>query len=179
MAVRASMADLLARLRLLIADPAGDNQVFSDQELQDALDRQRSDVRYLELMAMESIAPGGAVTYLDYYADRGDWEADESLVDGSYNVLAAASADRLTGHWTFAADTEPPVYIVGKSYDLYGAAVEVLEAWAAKMALAFDMNADGANLALSQKRAGLLEMAAQYRRRGRGQVIALSRSDVG
>ena len=40
MAVRASMADLLTRLRRLIGDPAGASQVWDDQSLQDYLDKQ-------------------------------------------------------------------------------------------------------------------------------------------
>ena len=35
---RTGMADLITRLRRIIQDPAGDAQLFSDNELQDILD---------------------------------------------------------------------------------------------------------------------------------------------
>ncbi|MCX7670395.1 MAG: hypothetical protein N2439_10020, partial [Anaerolineae bacterium] len=125
MAVRATMADLITRIRLLINDPAGASQVFTDQQVQDALDRHRTEVRYLTLTAAETIT-AGAVDYLDYYADVGDWEADEALYDGAYALLTPSAADRLTGHWTFAASQPPPVLITGKHYDVYAAAADLL-----------------------------------------------------
>lgn len=178
MAVRASMADLIARVRLLINDPAGAGQAFADQEIQDALDRHRSDVRYLELTGGETVAQGGAVSYLDYFADRGDWEADEKLYDSSFAELAPATSDRLTGHWTFAANTDPPVSIVGKSYDVYAAAADLLETWAAKEKLSFDFATDGQSFSRSQKVAALLSLAREYRRRQRPVSVGMVRSDA-
>ncbi len=172
------MADLITRVRLLINDPAGASPVFSDQEVQDALDRHRSDVRYLELTPAETVAPGGAVSYLDYYADRGDWEADEALYDSTYAALAPSASDRLTGHWTFAADTDPPVYLVGKSYDVYAAAADLLEAWAAREKMAFDFDADGQGFKRSQKVQMLLAMAREYRRQQRPVSVGMVRTDA-
>ncbi len=178
MAVRTSMADLIARVRLLISDPAGTSQVFSDQEIQDTLDRHRSDVRYRELASAKTIAPGGAVSYLDYYADVGNWEADEKLYDGAYNQLTPATADRLSGHWTFASNQMPPVLIVGKYYDVYAAAADLVEAWAAKEKLSFDFDADGQAFKRSQKVQMLLAMAREYRRQQRPVSVGMVRSDA-
>lgn len=177
MTVRLSMADLIARVRLLIHDAAGAGQVFDDQAVQDALDAHRIDVRYLELEAVVTLAPTGT-QYLDYYADRGAWEADETLLDGGYNTLVPDTADRLTGHWTFAASQNPPVYIVGKSYDVYATAADLLEAWAAREKLSFDVDADGARFKRSQKAARLLELAQTYRRQQRTTIIQQVRDDV-
>ncbi len=66
MAVRASMADLLTRLRRLIGDPAGASQVWDDQSLQDYLDVRRKLIRYLPLVPEVSIAPGGTVQYVNF-----------------------------------------------------------------------------------------------------------------
>ena len=178
MAVRNSMAELISRLRSLVGDPAGADQEFDDQSLQDHLDRHRSEVRYLELTGAETIAPGGAVSYLDYYADRGDWENDEKLYNSTYAELAPATSDRLTGHWTFAADQDPPVYIVGKAYDVYAAAADLLEAWAAREKLSFDFDTDGQSFKRSQKAAMLLEMAREYRRQQRPVSVPQVRSDA-
>lgn len=176
MTVRASMADLISRVRLLVADPAGASQVFDDQTVQNALDRHQIVVRYAELRAEPTF--GAAGLYQDYYAGMGDWEADEVLYDAAYIALTPSAADRLTGHWTFEAGQLPPVYIVGKSYDVYAAAADLLEAWAAKEKLSFDFNADGQAFQRSQKARALLSLAAQYRRQQRPVSVTLVRGDA-
>ncbi len=176
MAVRLSMADLIARVRLLIHDVAGASQVFGDQEIQDVLDTHHTDVRYLELEAAATLSPA-STQYLDYYAG-GCWEADETLVDGSYNTLTPDTADQLIGHWTFAASQNPPVYIIGKTYDVYAAAADLLEAWAAREKLSFDVDADGARFSRSQKAEMLLQLAAQYRRQQQPVMAAMVRNDI-
>jgi hypothetical protein len=178
MAVRATMAELISRLRTLIGDPAGASQTFDDQTLQDYLDRRQTAVRFAPLRAEGSPRPDGTVDYLDYYADVGDWEADEALYDGSYNVLTPDAADRLTGHWAFETSREPPVCIVGKFYDVYAAAADVLEAWAAREKLSFDFEMDGQGFKRSQKVAALLQVAREYRRQQRPMSVAMVRADA-
>jgi hypothetical protein len=172
------MADLIGRLRTLVGDPAGASQTFDDQTLQDYLDRHQTVARYARLRPKASYGAGGVVEYLDYYADVGDWEADETLVDGSYAELSPAAADRLTGHWAFETSQGPPVCIVGKFYDVYGAAADVLEAWAAREKLSFDFDADGQAFKRSQKVAMLLQMAREYRRQQRPAFVLQVRTDA-
>lgn len=172
------MAELIGRLRGLIGDPAGANQTFDDQALQDYLDRRQTVVRFAPLRAEGSPRPDGTVDYLDYYADVGDWEADEKLYDGAYNLLTPATADRLVGHWTFSVNQPPPVLITGKFYDVFGAAADVLEAWAAKEKLSFDFDADGQSFKRSQKAAALLALAREYRRRQRPVSAKMVRTDA-
>lgn len=178
MAVRASMAELIARVRTLIGDPAGASQTFDDQTLQDYLDRHQTVARYARLRPEASYGAGGVSQYLDYYADVGDWEADEQLYDGAYNPLTPTTSDRLTGHWTFASSQLPPVLIVGKFYDVYAAAADLLEAWAAREKLSFDFSADGQSLQRSQKARAILELAREYRRQQRPTSVGMVRNDV-
>lgn len=174
------MAELISRVRGLVGDPAGADQVFLDDEVQAALDRYQTVVRYAPLRPEPTPLPGGVLEYRDYYAAVGDWEADEQLYDAAWNALTPASADRLTGHWTFASPgRQPPVYVVGKHYDVFGAAADLLEQWAAKAKLEFDFNADGQSFNRSQKARALLLMAAEYRRRQRPDVAVQTRADVG
>lgn len=105
----AATAMQIARVRLLIADPAGASQVFDDQTIQDILDAH---------------------------------EYDEG------------------------------------TYDLYAAAADLLEMWAAREKLSFDVTADGQTMHRSQKAATLLALAATYRRQQRPQVAMQVRSDV-
>ena len=171
------MAALLTQLRRLVNDPAGGNQVFADQELQDVLDGHQCVERYRELRAAPSLAPG-TVSYLDYYADAGDWEADEVLIDASWAALTPATRDQLTGYWTFSSSVGPPVYLTGKRYDLHGAAAEVLEAWAAKVKLAFDFSEDGQSFKRSQQAALLVDLAMEHRRKQWPSVIPQQRGDA-
>lgn len=167
-APRTTMGSLVARLRMLIADHADPDQVFSDEDLQDFLDRRRIDVRRLELYAPPALA-AGATQYLDFFDPYfgGNWEDDETLHGATLAPVTPTTADRLTGHWTFAASQLPPVYIVGKTYDVNGAAADACEVWAAREKLAFDVSADDARLLRSEKHAMLLTQAQTFRKRAR------------
>jgi len=46
MAIRTTMATLVARIRVMISDPSGASQVFSDDTIQEVLDLSRVTVRY-------------------------------------------------------------------------------------------------------------------------------------
>lgn len=177
MAARASLAALIARVRSLIADPAGASPVFTDDEVQAALDNWRTDVRYLVLRPAET-RTSGADEYLDYYASVGDWESDVKLYDRDYAVLTPDTSDLQIGHWTFAASTDPPVYLIGKTFDVYAAAADLLEAWAAKEKLGFDFTADGLSYSMSQKATTLLELAQKYRRQHRPMTAVQVRGDI-
>lgn len=176
---RPSMAALITQVRLLIADPAGSGQAFSDDEIQTALDRYQTVVRYAPLHPEPTLLPTGVAEYRDYFANRGDWEADEQLVDASWNTLTPATSDRQTGHWTFASPGQnPPVYIVGKTYDLYAAAADLLEAWAAKLKLEYDFSTDGQSFQRSLKVKAMLLLAREYRRLQLPTIVRAGRSDV-
>lgn len=105
----AATAAQIARVRLLIADPAGASQVFDDQTIQDILDTH---------------------------------EYDEG------------------------------------TYDLYAAAADLLEAWAAREKLNFDFDTDGQSFKRSQKAAALLALAREYRRQQRPASVAMVRTDA-
>ena len=47
------------------------------------------------------------------------------------------------GVWTFGTSQQPPVYISGAAYDIYGAAVDALYQLLAKERAAIDSDADG------------------------------------
>lgn len=173
---RTTMATLITRLRSLINDPAGESQIWSDDELQDFLDANRFDVRHLALRPESTWTPG-VVTYTDYYADYGEWESDVVLEDGEGNNLSPKSSNLVKGHWTFE-EQDPPVYVTGKTFDLWAVAADVLEAWAAKVALLFDFEADGGQYRQSQQREAFLAVAAQYRRKSRPGKAILIRDDV-
>jgi len=176
MSARASLASLITRVRSLI-DDSGTTKTFTDDEVQAVLDGWRTDVRYLELRPAETRTASG-VEYRDYYAPVGDWESDVVLYDGAYAALTPKTSDYQTGHWTFEASTGPPVYLVGKTFDVYAAAADLLEAWAAKVKTAYDFTADGASFSRSQQVTALLQLAGEYRRRQRSVTALQVRGDV-
>jgi len=182
MAYRTTCSGLVSRLRDLIADVAvpagGEKPEFTNDQIQTALDKQRQVVRYARLRPEEFRQPGGVVVYLDYYADLGDWEADAALYDSAYNLLTPATKDLETGHWTFASSQLPPVYLIGKTYDLYAAAADVLEKWAAKVKQEYTFGPGSGQFVRSQQHSMILTSADRYRAQQRIEVACIRRSDV-
>ena len=163
MAARASMTDLIARLRVLVGDTAV-SPTFDDDAMQDALDERRTDVVEASLRYRPSFDESGTV-FRDFFAPRRWWEDSVVLHDGAGSVVTPDSADLIAGHWTFDAGQAVPVFITGSFFDLYGTASGLLEAWAAAEARSFDFVTDGQRFDRSQKREGLLKVAAELARR--------------
>lgn len=177
MAVRATMADLISEVRTLIADPAGASQQFGDQVIQNALDRRREDVVQREL-AYDRTRTASGYAYKTYRAAEQHWEANAVLEDSSYAPLTPATSDLITGTWTFAASTPPPVYLTGATFDLYGAAADLLEAWAASVKMEHSFSIGGDSFQRQQKSTHLHQLAGQYRRQQRPFVASLVRRDA-
>lgn len=169
---RASMTALISQVRLLIADPTGAAQTFSDDELQAFLDNNAVDVFYEALTPEPTIAPGGATSYLIWRSVHGWWEASETLVDSGYTPITAASADRQRGRWMFA-EHQSAVLIRGARYDVHMAAFEAVQAWKAKLKLSYDFSADGGDYKRSQMLAALDALGESLRTQaGDGGVLS-------
>lgn len=185
MALRSTMAPLIAETRRLIGDPAGASEVFSDADIQDSLDRRRRDISRLEMIAVSTVAVGGITSYLDYYTDGGHWEQDAVLQDPNFKVLTTSTspvaitlADYLTGRWTLSASQDPPVIITGKQFDLNGAAADLLEEWLSRVKLEFDFLSAGRTFKRSQQIDALLSLSERYRRRQWIGYSAMVRTDM-
>lgn len=180
MAARTSMATIISRVRRLIADRDPAAQVFGDQDIQDALDAHRTHVRYQALRPEGTRPPGGGtIKFLDYYADGfGQWEDTAQLTDGTFNLVAADTADLLTGHWSFLTSATWPIYVTGYAYDVYAAAADVLEEWASLLKLEFDFATHLSRFQRSQKAAACLTLAATYREKQMPMTAKMTRSDL-
>src|SRR5258707_12983780 len=163
MPVRGTMASLIARTRLLITDtvPAGSGQVFADQDVQNVLDESRIDL-YNQPLVPQWTYSGNTPQVLDYFAPSqwGDWEDDIVLKQYLTVVVTPASTDDIVGHWTFAQSTLPPVFITGKTFDIYRAAADLLEMRASTWMLRLNATADGQTLHLEGVSMQLLNLAA-------------------
>lgn len=177
MAVRSSMLNLIPRVRTLINDPSGSSEAFSDQDIQDVLDASRQSLRYLVLAPAPSYS-GATILYLDYYADLTDWEDDVAFWQWRINSVSPSVSENIAGHWTFAQTTLPPVYLVGKTYDIYRAAADLLERLSARWVLSYNMTVDGQNLQRSQAAVALQTLAKTYRMQQRAITISTTRNDL-
>jgi hypothetical protein len=138
MAARSTMATLITKVRDLTNATTSD---FSDLEVQGFLDRHRLEFRYRELCAIETIAPGPVQTYKTFELERlaprmleGNEGSDPdaySIVDNTYTSLTPLTEDLVSGRWTFTDEPTRPVMITAWAYDVYAAAVDLLEEWAA------------------------------------------------
>lgn len=161
--MRPGMAALVSRLRVVIGDPAGDNQAFDDDELQGFLDERAVHVTALALTPAYPLSG----TPTRWSSGGRWWDGDVVLMDGSGGVLTpAAATDLASGRWEFTSG-QSAVYATGRSYDLHGSAALALEAWAARVATEFDFAADNQRFDRSQKSVGLLAVARENARRAR------------
>ncbi len=184
---RATCADLVARLRRYAGDTSSP-QFFTDDDLQDILDRHRIAWRQWELTPERTMTQGGIYNFTDYFArgeggtwQIGDWEQGYVLQWGDWSILTPATADENTGHWTFSLPPPgqiPPVFITGYSYDLAGAAAECWERRAAALFEKFDASAQGMNARRSQMYDHCCDRAEHFRMQQRPELAALVRTDV-
>jgi hypothetical protein len=172
------MSSLLARVRLLVNDPIGAScQAFSDQEIQDVLDASRADVRN-QVMIPKPTFTGSTIQFLDYYTELGDWEDDVILKQYLIDTVTPDASELIAGHWSFSETTLPPIYITGKTYDLYRCAADLLERMAARWVLSYNIAVDGQNLQRSQVVTNLQNLAKTYRMKQRPSTIYLTRTDL-
>lgn len=174
---RATLADIISIVRGLIDDPAGASAVFSDDEIQNALDARRDEARYVKAEEKPSIAPGGVVQFVTFDAPVKMWEAGTVLVDQSFTPLTPATTDLVNGRWTFASQPRYPVMMVGFTHDVWGASADLLREWSRRESLAFDVQANGTNLQRSQKAQALQARATEYLAKARIRSADLVRTD--
>lgn len=173
MSIRSGMNALINRVRTMIGDTSGTDEVFTDQEIQNTLDLHSFEERYLALIGL-SDSNGQTLIWKSKYQN---WDGDVVLVDAQYGALTPVTADYLNGRWVFA-ESQTMVYASGWHYDLYGACADLLEAWAAKAATEYDFTDLGQTFRRGQKSEALRAMAAIYRRRQLAKTIPQVRSDL-
>ena len=198
MPVRPTMSQLIARVRLLIADPAGASQQFADQDIQDTLDESRDDIRYEGLTIAPSIVNNAltnnqAQTVFANYYSRYEWWEQDIVLQGYFNgaawvVVTPAASDYITGRFQFELNEFttgtsvpgqlPPVFATGKVYDPYRAAADLLQMWAATLAGAYDITVNGQSLRRSQLMTAKITLEAYYRAKAKPRIAKLQRNDV-
>ncbi len=194
MAIRLTMEPLIDRVRLMINDPPGATQQFTEQQIQDTLDDWRSDVRYEQLTPAPSIvnttnsdAGPADFVWADYYSLYHWWEGDVVIQDGHFIVLTPLTSDYVVGHWQFELNVftqgvvpgqYPPLFATGKIYDLNGACADLMDMWAAFYARSFNFSADGRSFSRGMIAPALMKQAEAFRRKARPRDMQAVRNDL-
>lgn len=174
------MLALITRLIRLIGDDASDPE-FSGDELQTFLDAYRMKHNQAHLQPIPTTEEGGSVLYYEFRAGISDWESAATLYDNQFAEIDSAdyTQDAQAGTWTFTVGMSTPlVCVTGSTYDLYGAAADALEAWAAKLSRKADFSDGDLDLKRSQMAKSLRENARQFRARQRVGSARMVRTDV-
>ena len=171
------MASLITSVRTLINDPAGASQIFDDQTIQDVMDESREDV-YSQQLTGKPTWVGGTMQYLDYESEMSSWE-DGMVLKQFWTIPVTPSLiEPIAGHFQFAANTLPPVFITGRLFDRYRAAADLLERLAAKWMLSYSFSSDGQSFQRGQATLHLEKRIQALRRHQRAGTISLVRTDA-
>ena len=161
MAVRAAMSALIDYVERLVNDES--NTHHTTQQIQDALDQSRMEARYWQLTEHETKASGGTVTYKVFTHYYGYWESNGTLLNYNYDSLSPSSSNWITGRWEFSTEPTRPVYILGYTYDVYAAAIELLNVRMSALAENYDFRTEGgAEFSRSQAAIGISKLIGQY-----------------
>lgn len=128
MAVRNGMTALIDYVDLLTNNVSNDK--FTDQQTQDALDNSRLELRYKPLVAIPTIASGGTITYTIFQTGSESeryFDTDIVFKSSTYATITPSTFDYILGRFTFSSQPSSlPVLLLGFSYDVYQAAIDLL-----------------------------------------------------
>lgn len=181
MAVRETMENLIARVRRVLDDAVEGDQTLTDDAIQEALDRSRTEYRYASLIPVDTRQPGGSIVYLSYKTPQGigDWEEDAVITDPTNaTITGTTSIDYINGRWTWATHKEAPLYITGFSYDLNMAISDCLYEWASKAKEDIDTTQQGVTHRRGQRPINIRELAREYAAKRKPRHIQMYDSGV-
>lgn len=198
MAIRPAMLPIIDKVREMIGDPASATMQFSQQQIQDALDESRFDVRYELLVAAPTVTrttgPTAEFVWILYLSQFQYWEADTAITQwGDFTQRTPVKVEFITGQWQFSylipdgqmvPDSDfpgqyPPIFVTGRSYDIYAASVKMLQLLKAKLMLTtFNFSAQGQSFQAEGIFATVNELISEYSRHIKPRMIALERTDA-
>lgn len=192
MAARTGMTNAITELRAkgqagTAEYTLGSDTYFTDEHLQDILDRNRVEFYDLPLEIEARTDTSGNARYYDYYFPGGDWEEATGgtpvwLVQdstGEHVGTASYTVNYAAGHIRFSADQAGTVYyLTGRKYNMNRAAAAVWYQKAANVANRFDWSSDNHRMSASQLHKHYMAMAVSFERAEGGRVQRMMRSDV-
>lgn len=171
---RPTMEHLIRFVRRLISSDQSPIPVrITDETIQDMLDLTKQYISLVEMTPIPRINQTGVMVYDVYQAPWEYWENTVVLQtprgEHGWQILTPMTANLLTGHWTLTTHQDPPVYITGVTYDVYAAAVNVLEPLIA---------AQGVNANKPLVRQYLDTLIGRYREKMRSVYVEVHRVDI-
>lgn len=176
MANRATMTNLISTLRGMTNAGTADYSIrltsyWSNDQLQQILDRYSTPVRDELLNAIPAMSTGGTSVYFDYQSkgrffensDAGTARFVVKDVGGTVAGTALWGADYERGLVTFVSNTAGSAYyLTGFTYDVYAAAADVWYQKAAQASDKIDFSTDGHNIKRSHLASMAYKMAQKY-----------------
>jgi len=188
------MQDPIRQLRALAAAGESDYTIgaetfWTDDQLQEMLDQQRSDWRRVGLI-QDPVQVDGTVYYYDYLipssyghwwerATGGTtvWRIENSI--GNTQGTALYTVDYDGGRISFSADQAgSALYLTGRTFDLYAAAAAVWRRKAAYGSADVDWATDGHRVNASQGTDFCLKMADSFDMMAGPRTVQMVRSDT-
>lgn len=171
------MADLIQDVRDLTQATdslwtAGTVTYFSDEHIQRALDRYRTDVYREELAFQIDYVASGTIQYFEYQSRHDNFEQTAGgtafffIETGPGENVGTAewTADYRRGHLTFHGDRGGTTYyLTARSYDLYAAGADILDQWASHVKLNVDIATPERSAKMSQTYTFLTSEAKRLR----------------
>lgn len=195
MTIRAGMSNLVNRVRALTgagtADyTAGSITYWTDNHLQDALDRHARFVVSSPLTWIPETIPGGTAVWWNGQLAYRDIEESPGTVDGSRFILrdgtgaaigtANYTLDAQAGRVSFGTINQggTAYYATLYTYDVCAAAVDILRERLSSVNSWFDFSADNQSFSRSQVRTNIREMMTDLRGCIGGNVVGKVSGDV-
>lgn len=192
---RVGMANLITEVRGMTEASGGDYAIagvpyWSDAQLQDILDINRTDIIFDQLQMYPNQIAGGSLSWTDYRSGYGYYEATTGgttifyVQDSTGAAVGTASytPDYRRGRVVFGSNQAGTVYyLTGRSYDLEAAAADVWRRKAAHYApTSFDFSTDNHSVTRSQVYKHCLDMAGYFEGKSASAVetVQMFRSDM-
>lgn len=157
---RATMSALISRLRRMVGDTGTPN--FSDDAIQDELDTFQTVVLYERLSTAPTMV-NGVAQYLTFGSAYQNFETGAVVYNSSYGVVTPTTANLIAGTWTFSSNQDSTMYVSGNAYNVFGAAANLCDQWAAQLSRSFDVKDGESEMKRSQMAKSLRDQANQYR----------------
>lgn len=163
MAVRETMADIIAFVRELIQDDDESNYTFTDEQIQLRLDMNRLDVYGECLTAHKEMGPGNTVSWFHYSAALPMWENDYRIQNSQAVTVIPDTPEPLIGKFSFDESTPPPLFITGKVYNVYRVAATLLTSWiGSERKVIQSWTADGTTIQRAGRIRDMMTLVDQY-----------------
>lgn len=179
MAVRPSMQYLIDYVRELINDT--DRDQYTDQQIADRLDMNRTDLYQARLTAAQTLSTEGLQESKEFFSKNGFWEDNAVVQSTDGTVLTPTTFEPLIGRWTFAAHQNLGVIVTGRVYNVYGVCAKLLFQWESAIRNQFNFTADGLTVQRISQVKDLHSLAETYNSMAwgsSGTQVKLVRKDI-